>query len=331
MSITVGRRDFLVALGAAVGSPLALRAQVLRKERPLVAWLSGGTVEVAGPFAAQFLQGMQALRYVESHDFDMVYRYAEGFLERLPTLAEELVQLNPDVILAAAVSAAVPVHNVTATVPIVCPALADAVHLGLIASETRPGGNVTGIAPYVAGLPAKQIEFAREIVPGAKRVGLLTNLQDPKAPPQRQELTAAGRALEMTIVEANVDAPDEVDGAMKALAGQRVEVVIVLQTTLLLSEARRIADRALAERRPTVYGYREHVLAGGLISYGVDLRWCYRHSATFVDRILRGARAGDLPVEFPTRMMLAVNLRTASALGIAVPPTLLDVADETIE
>ena len=216
-------------------------------------------------------------------------------------------------------------------IPIVCPALADAVHLGLIASEARPGGNVTGIEPYVAGLPAKQMEIAREIAPSARRIGLLTNLHDPKAPPQRKELAEAAKALEMTVAEADVNDPTEIERAMETLASSQVDVVIVLQTGLLLSVGRQIAEFAAANRLPTVYGYREHVLDGGLISYGVDLRWCYRRAAYFVDKILHGTAPGELPVEFPTKMMLSINLRTAKALGTTVPPALLDVADEVIE
>jgi ABC-type uncharacterized transport system substrate-binding protein len=181
------------------------------------------------------------------------------------------------------------------------------------------------------GLPAKQMEFAHAIAPGATRVGLLTNLQDPKTPPQRQELVIAARALELTVVEADVNRPEEIEGAVEALASQRVDIVIVLQTTLLLSFSRSIAELALAKRLPTVYGYREHVLAGGLMSYGVDVPWCVRRSAYFVDKILRGTPPGDLPVEFPTKMLLSINLKTAKALGLTVPPTLLGRADDVIE
>jgi putative ABC transport system substrate-binding protein len=205
------------------------------------------------------------------------------------------------------------------------------VHLGLIASEARPGGNVTGIKPYVAGLPAKQMELVREIAPGARQVGLLTNLQDPKAPPQAQELQAAAKVLEVTIKAVDVNSTEEIDGAMQALASQRVDVVIVLQTTLLLSLGRRIAELALAERMPTIYGYREHVVAGGLMSYGVDLRWCYRHSASFVDKILHGTPPGDLPVEFPNKTVLSVNLKTATALAVKISEAFLLRADEVIE
>lgn len=204
-------------------------------------------------------------------------------------------------------------------------------HLGLIASEARPGGNVTDIEPYVAGLPAKQMEIAREIAPRARRIGLFTNLHDPKAPPQRKELVEAAKALELTVAEADVNDPTEIERAMETLASSQVDVVIVLQTGLLLSVGRQIAEFAAAKRLPTVYGYREHVLDGGLISYGVDLRWCCRRAAYFVDKILQGTAPGELPVEFPTKMMLSINLKTAKALGTTVPPALLGVADELIE
>jgi putative ABC transport system substrate-binding protein len=164
---------------------------------------------VAGLFADDFLDGMRDLGYVNGRDFDLVSRYAEGFNDRLAALAQEIVSLKPDVIVAAAVNAAVPARAATSVIPIVCPALADAVRLGLIASEARPGGNVTGIEPYVAGLPAKQMEFAREITHGASRIGIITNLQDPKAPPQRQELVSAAKTLGLTITEADVNSPAE--------------------------------------------------------------------------------------------------------------------------
>jgi putative tryptophan/tyrosine transport system substrate-binding protein len=332
MTVYIGKRNFLGALGgAAVAWRSGVWAQVSAKERTLIGWLSGSASKVARLFAEDFLDGMRELGYLDGRDFDMVSRYAEGIQDRLPALAEEIVGLKPDVILAAAVNAAVPARTATSVIPIVCPALADAVHLGLIASEARPGGNVTGIEPYVAGLPAKQMEFAREIAPGATRIGLLTNLQDPKAPPQREELVSAAKALELTVAEADVNSPDEIERAAEALAGARVDVVIVLQTGLLLSVGRQIAEFAAAKRLPTVYGYREHVLDGGLISYGVDLRWCYRRGAYFVDKILRGTPPGELPVEFPTKMMLSINLKTAKALGITVPAKLLGLADEVIE
>src|SRR5262252_4298658 len=220
------RRDFIKGVvGAAAAWPFSARAQVLPK-RPLIAWLSGTTQEGTALYIDAFLKGMQDLGYVDGHNFDMVYRFSDGYQDRLPALAEEIIRLKPSVILGAAIGA-VAARKATSTIPIVSGALADAVQLGLIANEARPGGNVTGIEPYVAGLPAKQMEFAREIVPGANRVGLLTNLQDPKAPPQRQELVSAAKALELTIAEADVNSPEEIQGAVETLANSRVDVVIV--------------------------------------------------------------------------------------------------------
>jgi putative ABC transport system substrate-binding protein len=278
-----------------------------------------------------FLQGLQDLGYVEDHDFQITYRSSDGYQDRLPALAEELVRLNPDVIVAAGLDAVVAVRNVTQTIPIVSATLADAVHLGLIANEARPTGNVTGLEPYVAGLPAKQMELAREIMPGASKIGLLTNLLDPKAPPQAQELLAAGRGLEVEVTSSDANRPEEIETALQVLSSRRVDIVIVLQSSMLLGNSRQIAALALAKRLPTVYGYRAHVIAGGLASYGVDLEWCWRRAAYFVDKILHGARPGDLPVEFPTTMLLSINLKTAKVLGLTVPSSLLVRADDVIE
>jgi putative ABC transport system substrate-binding protein len=325
------RRDFITLVGgAAIASPLAARGQQPPK-RPLIAWLSGGERTASWGFVEAFLQGMRENGYIEGDNFDIVYRFADGYIERLPALAQELVQLRPSVILAPASGPAVAAKTITATIPIVTPALADAVHLGLVASVSRPGGNVTGITPYVEGLPAKQIELAREIVPLATRMGILANSSDPKAPPQLQELEVAGRELGVKVTVADVNVPGDLDGGFRALADRRIDVVIVLQTSMLLSERRRIASLAATKRLPAVYGYREHVDDGGLISYGVDLRACFRRGAYYVHKILNGVAPGDLPIEFPTKLELVINLKTAKALGLEIPPTLLARADEVIE
>jgi ABC-type uncharacterized transport system substrate-binding protein len=276
--LKVRRRQFLTLLGGTAAAwPLKADAQ-LSQRRPLIAFLSGGTRAASLGFADAFLQGMRELGYFEGSNLDIVYRYADGYAERLPTLAQEVVALKPDVILAPATGQAVAAKKATATIPIVTPALADAVHLGLVASDARPGGNVTGLTPYVAGLPAKQLELAREVVPGASRIGILNDADDPKAAPQWQELQAAGRALGVTVTAGDVHTPDDLVGAIRGLANQNPEVVIVLQTSMLLSQRQKIAGLEEAMRLPMVYGYREHVVDGGLISYGVDLRNCFRRS-----------------------------------------------------
>jgi putative ABC transport system substrate-binding protein len=324
------RRDVIMLIGGATFWPAAAGAQVSPR-RPLVAWLSGGGQAASSGFVDAFLQGMREQGHIPGRDIDIVYRYADGYSERLPTLAEELVRLKPNVILAPATAQAVAARNATATIPIVTPALADAVHLGLVASEARPQGNVTGITPYVAGLPAKQIELAREVVPHARKIGVLGDINDPKAAPQWLELQDAGRALGIDVIAAEARTPNDLAGAFRALADQRPDAVIVLQTSMLLSERRKIAELEATTRLPVIYGYREHVVDGGLISYGVDLRDCFRRSAVYVVKILNGTAPGDLPVEFPTKVELIINLKTARALGIEIPPTLLTRADEVIE
>jgi putative ABC transport system substrate-binding protein len=325
------RREFIALLGGAAAAwPHSALAKGTTK-RPLIAWLSGGEQTASWVFVEAFLQGMRDLGYVDGQQFDIAYRFADGYVERLPALADEMVRLNPSIILAPASGPAVAARKATATIPIVTPALADAMHLGLIANEARPGGNVTGISPYVEGLPAKQLELAREVVPGAGSIGVLANLTDAKAPPQLQELKAGGQQLGINVVAAEADTPDDVDGAIRTLASQRIDVMIVLQTSMLLSERRKIAAVVATARIPTVYGYREHVDAGGLISYGVDLRACFRRGAYFVDKILHGVAPGDLPVEFPTKLELVINLKAAKALDLIVPPSLLSRADDVIE
>ncbi len=324
------RREFISFLAGAAAWPPVVRAQVSTK-RPLIVWLSGGGQSGSQVFVEAFLKGMREFGYVEGSNFDIVYRYADGYVERLPPLAEELVRLHPNVIQAPASGSAVAAKNATSSIPIVTPALADAVHLGLIASESRPGSNVTGIAPYVAGLPAKQMELAREVVPGAVKIGVLTNLDDPKAPPQWQELESAGKGLGVHVVASDVRTPDDLEAAFKVLAEQRIDVMIVLQTSMLLTERRRIATLTASGRIPAIYGYREHVDDGGLASYGVDLRECFHRGAYFVDKILKGASPSDLPVEFPTKLELVINLRAAKALGLTIAPELLARADDVIE
>jgi putative ABC transport system substrate-binding protein len=195
--------------------PLAARAQH-PSDRPLIAWLGGGYKKENPPrYLGLFQEGLRELGYIDGQNIDIVVRHADGYVERLPALAEELVQLKPAMIVAAGTDAAVAAKKVTATVPIVAPVLADAVHLGLIASYARPGGNVTGIMPYVAGLPGKQLELAREVVPNAGTVGLLGNMNDPKAPPQRQELEEGGRTLGVKVVVPEVRVPEDLDGAIR--------------------------------------------------------------------------------------------------------------------
>ena len=317
-----------------LGGPVAawpITSLAAPRERPLLVWFGSATELAASRFVGFLKEGLVELGYVDGRDIDIVGRFANNQMDRLPAVAEEVIGLKPAIIVAGAVDTSVAAKEATSTIPIVSGALADAVHLGLVASYAHPGGNVTGITPYIEGLPAKQMEFAREIVPGAHKVGLLGNLNDPKAVPQREELAEAGRTLEVEVIVPEVRSPEDLAVAIETLASDPVQVVIVLQTTMMLGQRKKIAELMAAKGLPAVYGYREHVDEGGLISYGVDLSWCWRHVATYVDKILKGAHPGDLPLELPPRVQMIVNLTTAKALGITIPPLLLARADEVID
>ena len=313
------RREFMMLLGGPVAA-WPITSLAAPRERPLLVWFGSATELAASRFAGFLKEGLVELGYVDGRDIDIVGRFANNQMDRLPAVAEEVIGLKPAIIVAGAVDTSVAAKEATSTIPIVSGALADAVHLGLVASYAHPGGNVTGITPYIEGLPAKQMEFAREIVPGAHKVGLLGNLNDPKAVPQRQELAEAGRTLEVEVMVPEVRSPEDLAAAIETLASDPVQVVIVLQTTMMLGQRKKIAELMSAKGLPAVYGYREHVDEGGLISYGVDLSWCWRHVATYVDKILKGAHPGDLPLELPPRVQMIVNLTTAKALGITIPP-----------
>jgi putative tryptophan/tyrosine transport system substrate-binding protein len=326
------RRQFITLIGGAAAWPFVARAQVTRKH-PLIGRLSFGSRDtpLIVRYINGFLSGMRELGYVEGRDFDMTYAMADFHADRLPQVTAELVKLAPDVIVAGATLEAVAAAKATATIPIVVGALAEPVALGFATSDARPTGNVTGIMPYVKGLPAKQLQLAREVVPGATRIGLVDDVTDPKAHPQRQEIEAAGRSLEIEIVPAEVRTAADIDAAYQALASAGVRVVVVEQSNMLVNASKTIAEAAASKRLPTVYGYREHVEAGGLVSYGINLDWCQHREAYYVDKILKGTKPSDLPIEFPTNVELVINLKTAKALGITVPSSLLVRADEAIE
>jgi putative ABC transport system substrate-binding protein len=299
--------------------------------RVTLVYLGAGVSSAANRYIDAFRGGLADLGLHDGGNVEIVVRLAENRIERLQGLAEEAVAINPAVIVAGSSDAAVLVKKLTSTIPIISGALADAERLGLVNSYARPGGNVTGVMPYVAGLPAKQIELATEIVPKAKKIGILGNMYDPKAKPQREELTEAATKLGLAVVVPELKGPDDLSNAIDLLASERTDAIVVLETTMLLSAREQVARLISEKGIPAVYGYREHVQAGGLISYGVDLVWCWRRVATFAQRIISGVAPADLPVEFPTKILLAVNLIAAKAIGVTLPPTLITRADEVIE
>jgi putative tryptophan/tyrosine transport system substrate-binding protein len=325
------RRNFLRLVSAIVTWPCVAAAESVKK-RPGIGILAQGTpAQLKGlRFRQSFLDGMRELGYIEGRDFDTVARAAETTGD-LPRVAKDLVRLNPDVILAGASAHAVAAKLTTSTIPIIVPALGNPIALGLIETDARPGGNLTGIMPYIKGLPAKQLELGREIVPSALKMGIVNNSSDVKAMGQWDEIEAVTPKLDIKIASADVRKPEDIEPAFKKFEAEHVEVVVVLQSNLLILERARIATTAAATRLPTVYGYREHVETGGLISYGVNLDSCFHRAATYVYKILKGTPAADLPVEFPTKLELVINLKTAKAIGVEMPTAILLRADEVIE
>jgi putative tryptophan/tyrosine transport system substrate-binding protein len=325
------RRKFITLIGGAIATQAALpqpaRAEVSTK-RPLLAVLAGVTRK---EFPTSFMEGMRELGYVEGGNIDVAYRFADGHLELLPSLAEELIQLTPKVIVAAVTPVAVAARRSTQTIPIVCPILADPIDLGLIASMSRPGGNVTGLMSRIDDLIGKQIELAAQLVPALVGVGLIVNVASSEVVIARQEVESAGKRLGVKIVSAEVREPNDLDAAFKLLSNERVQAVVILANAMLFQERERVAELAAAARLPAVYGLREHVDAGGLISYGVNYAENFRRAAIYVVKILQGAKPSDLPVEFPNKLELVINLKAAKALGLDIPPTLLARADEVIE
>ena len=305
-------------------------AQVAAK-RPLVAVLSSVTSIAAAHLLSGFRQGLQELGYVEGRNIDIVHRYADGDLTRIPALADELVRLKPEVIVCETNAATVAFKQATTTIPIVNAGLNYPESFGLITSMARRGGQVTGILSTLDSLPAKQLQMMLELLPGATSIGFLLNASNPTYAVHRRNAESAAASFARQLVPVEVNVPDDLDAAFQAFMRERVDLVLILGDAMFVIERRRIATLAIAAHLPAMYAWREHVEDGGLMSYGIDLRDSYRHAAVFVDKILKGANPADLPVEQPTKFELIINLKTATALGITIPPSVMVRADEVIE
>jgi putative ABC transport system substrate-binding protein len=270
MDTLMRRRDFVQALGGFAAFQATTQSALCETalKTPLIVWAAAFPMRKELGFLPAFRAGLFEQNLVEGRDYELAHRFGRGLAD-FPKLIEDIIALSPNVIIAPATLEALAFKKVTSTIPIVCPALANAVQLGLIKSVARPGMNVTGIEPYIAGLPTKQVELAREVIPFCKTVGLLTNNADPKGPPQIPDLRRAAEAFGLNAIEANANGIDEIGEALASLSRAGANVIIVLQTNLLLLNAPLIAGVALEKALPTVFGYREHVVAGGLVSYGV--------------------------------------------------------------
>jgi putative tryptophan/tyrosine transport system substrate-binding protein len=330
MASHIERRKFLAALGGAAAWPLAARAQQAGKVYRI------GILEMisAASNTANFdslRKGLRDLGYVEGQNLVIDYRSADGRPERFPQLAAELARLNVDLIVTRGTPAVVAAKNATATIPIVMAASGDPLVTGVITGLARPGGNVTGLSALTTELIAKRVELLRETVAGIRRIALLQNMGNPVAPSQSEELKTAAPSLGIEARILDVRKPEDVAPAFDTAVAQRIDALIVGNDTVTHASRRQLVELAAKHRLPAMYHSREFVEAGGLMTYGVSYPDLYRRAAIFADKILKGAKPTDLPVEQPTKFELVINLKAAKAMGLELPPTLLARADEVIE
>jgi putative ABC transport system substrate-binding protein len=326
----VKRREFIALFGVAATWPfVAARAQQ-PATLPTIGFLVAGTPSSHGQWVAAFLQRLRELGWIEGQSIAIEYRWAEGRTERAAEIAAELVARKVDVIVTSGTAVVVAVKQATSVIPIVFAAAGDPVGTGLVASLARPGGNVTGLSLQLTDLAAKRLELLREVAPSLGRLAILANVGGPAVLLDMREVEAAARTLGFEVIKLEVRRDDDIAPAFEALKG-RAEALYVANDPLVDTQRIRISTLALAARLPTMYGSRGHVEAGGLMSYGTNFPDMFRRAADLVDKILKGAKPADLPVEQPTKFELVINLKTAKALGLTVPPLLLARADEVIE
>jgi putative ABC transport system substrate-binding protein len=325
------RRDFISALGgaAALAWPLAARAQQPGK-LPTIGFVGAGTPATYNQWVAAFVHRMRELGRIEGGNIAIEYRWAEGRSERYPEIAAEFVRLKLDAIITVGILATIAAKQATSVIPIVFVAVGDPIGTGLVATLARPGGNATGLSTLAVDLTGKRLDLLRELVPGLRQLAVLGNSDSPAIAIEMNEVESAARALGIDVVTPEIRRSEDIAAAFEALKG-RTEAIYVASDPLLNSNRVRINTLALSLRLPTQHTFREYVEAGGLMSYGPNFPDLFRRAAELVDKILHGAKPADIPVEQPTRFELVVNLTTAKALGIEVPPSLLARADEVIE
>jgi len=327
------RRDVIALFGGATAWPLAVRAQQARRPvaHPRVAFLGAESLATNHHFLDAFREGMQGRGYIDGQNMTVVDRWAEGRSERFPELISEIIDLKADVILAVSLPAALAAKNGTSTLPIVFIA-GDPMKSGLVPSLARPGGNLTGLSLSLGDeLSSKWLELLKEAVPNAQRVGVLWNPVNPASTQYLTVLRTAAQRLGVTLQPIAVSEPGQLDGAFAALVAERSEALVVVVDPLTFRYRERVVALTIKSRLPTMYGFREFADAGGLMAYGAHIPDLCRRAAVYVDKILKGANPADLPVEQPTKFEFVINSKTANALGLTLPETLLVFADEVIE
>jgi putative tryptophan/tyrosine transport system substrate-binding protein len=322
------RREFVGLLGCAAVWPLAARAE---SGRPRVGVLSISSKETDAAYIAAFRDGLQQLGYIEGRTVEIDYRFSNGSNEALTPLAQELLRLRPDVVLASAVSPTRTIHSMAPALPVVCPSFSDSFVPSLAASFAHPGGSVTGVATDVEQLIGKLVELSLDAIPGTTKIGFLANPAGGSMARFEQQVQSMAEGHHIAVQIAEIEKIDDVDAALQRLKGENVQSIIVPANGLLASAQSHIIETAGRMRLPLVFAVRTGVLAGGLAFYGVNQAENWRQAASYVAKILKGAAPGDLPIEFPNKIELIINLKAAKALGLTLPKSLLDRADEVIE
>ena len=327
----MNRRAFLSTLsGSLLAAPLSAAAQ--KSGQPArIARLSPSLAETDAPLTESLRKGLHELGWIEGHTFTIEDRFAEGEPDRLPTLAADLVRHRVDVIVAGSHPAALAVKHATNTIPVVMVTTADPVTAGLVANFAQPDGNLTGVTGLGQVLSAKRLEVLKEAVPGLRHVAVLTNPVSAYTGPFLKERDSIARQLAIRLRVFEADSPERLKVAFTAMGRGRVGALMVLTDIMFITHRRKIVELAASQRLPAVYGEREYVNDGGLMCYGANLEDMYRRAAFYVDKILRGARPSDLPIEQPTKLDLIINLKTARALRLSIAPALLQRADQVIE
>jgi putative ABC transport system substrate-binding protein len=320
------RREFILALGGAVASPLTARAQQTPR---MIGFLGPASASAMSAWTAAFVQRLRELGWIEGRTIRIEYRWGDGRADRLPEIAAEFVRLKVDVIVTTGTPVPV-LREATSTIPIVFTIANDPVGAGLVGSLSRPGGNVTGLSQLAADLGGKRVELLREVIPDLRRLAILSNVGNAATASEMIQVLEAARTLGLEVVNSEIRRSEDITPAIESLKG-RADAIYVQTDPLMNTNRGRISTLALGARLPTMGGIREYVEAGGLMSYGPNFPDLFRRAAEYVDKILRGAKPGDLPVEQPTKFDLVVNLTTAKVLGLKVPETFLVRADEVIE
>jgi putative tryptophan/tyrosine transport system substrate-binding protein len=322
------RREFIMLLGGAAAWPLAARAQTAKL--PTIGFLGALSPSAASQWTAAFVQRLRELGWIEGRTVAIEYRWAEGHNARLAEIAAEFVQRKVDVIVTHSAEPVIAAKQATSVIPIVIAAAADPVGTGLVAGLARPGGNVTGLSLQATDLAGKRLELLREVVPGLRRMAIMANAGAPAAVVEIGEVQAAARTVGLEVATSEIRRAEDIAPAFEALKG-RAEALYVIGDPLVNTHRLRINILALGARLPTMHSVREFVEAGGLMSYGANFADLFRRAADLVDKILRGAKPDEIPVEQPTKFDLVINLTTAKALGLTVPEPFLLRVDEVIE